>query len=101
MTETVDYHIDPTMASRPTLVCHRCGAMVGDRDAHTESHLTTDLQLVRVQEGDVVVAKIPEHTPRVVAEDYADRLRAKFPGHQVVVSGLDLEVVRSTMGSVG
>jgi hypothetical protein len=56
--------------------------------------ITGEIQTLRLQEGDIVVVKVPEQ----VTQDQAERIRAfmkqKVPQHDVVVLGGGMDIVR-------
>lgn len=57
-------------------------------------HLDADVQVLKLEPGDVLAVTLPAHTPQDVVEAMAQKVRARFDplGVPVVVMARDLEL---------
>lgn len=57
---------------------------------------TAEVKVLRIQPGDVLIARVPGPITTVVAEHLRDQVAREFPGHKCLVlsEGLELDVAR-------
>jgi len=67
----------------------------------TEVELTIkgEVEVLRLQPGDVIVVTIHERMSRQQSDRVSEQVKARFPGHEVVLAqGLSLSVKREVAG---